>query len=157
MLRLKEAINDCGIQQTAIVEATGFGKTQVSLSLKTGKLPADAAKFTAGVIALVNREPKLIAWLDERSLAVPALLDDLAAEGTLTLPTPDPEALITTLAGRVVIGEKVAAHEIIKLTRVAHYLLGQIRFHAGLAAPEIRAEAAAILGWQYETGKNNAR
>lgn len=75
MLRLKLALEECGIKQKALCDATGFGKTQVSLTLSTGKLPANAEKFLNGVSQLVDADNRLIDWLVDRDLTTVDLCD----------------------------------------------------------------------------------
>jgi hypothetical protein len=139
MLRLKQAINDCGISQQAVVQATGFSKTQVSLTLNRGALPVNAEKFTDGVVALVQREPKLEDWLSERNFNVERLFDNLAENQKSVEAKPtDLAHLIYRLAGQATIDGGLGRETALRLVKATHLL--------SLAAmPQIAAEAAAIL------------
>jgi hypothetical protein len=152
MLRLKQAIDDCKIQQKSVVEATGFGKTQVSLTLKTGCLPADAKKFMDGVYQLISESQLLCDWLSKNQLAANQLFDaveggrDVACNVSTEAPQERLGNMVATIAGRACIDpELICPEDIVRLARTATYLTLQLTYHAGFAAPEILREAAAIL------------
>ncbi|MDA8428160.1 MAG: hypothetical protein M0T70_02785 [Geobacteraceae bacterium] len=63
MLRLKAVLDELKIPQQALVQASGWSKAQVSISLSSGKLPANAEKFIADVIAFINATPVIEEWL----------------------------------------------------------------------------------------------
>lgn len=156
MLRLKQALEECGIKQKALCEATGFGKTQISLTLSTGKLPANADKFLAGVTALVAADNRLTDWLVDRgSLSVHSLCDILPDPGqdepVLPLPAPATlDRLLCDIAGRAALEnfDDPIAELIIRLARTTSYLHRKMAVMAGQDAPwmlRIEARAAEIL------------
>lgn len=152
MLRLKQALDECGIPQKSVVEATGFSKTQVSLTLSSGKLPADAERFMNGVYELISDSPRLCDWLKEHHSAASQLFEEIPSGPPLSKGgadrrgdlSADPETIIVCLAGKEAI-EGLEQIEIIRLARAAHYLLIQARYYAGFKAAEITAATTDIL------------
>jgi hypothetical protein len=63
MLRLKACLDELKIPQQALVQGTGWSKAQVSISLSTGRLPANTEKFITDVISFVNDTPAIGEWL----------------------------------------------------------------------------------------------
>lgn len=63
MLRLKGFLEELKVPQMAVVNATGWSKTQISLTLSTGKFPADADKFRADVLAFIKGNATILAGL----------------------------------------------------------------------------------------------
>lgn len=153
MLRLKLALDECGIKQKALCDASGFGKTQVSLTLSSGKLPANAEKFRVGVRDLVEGNICLVEWLDRNNMTVPDLCKDIWEEDPDTLPLPAPATLgrlLCDIAGRAVLndGDEFAVEIIIQLARTVSYLHREMSILVGHDAPwmvRTEAEAAAIL------------
>ncbi len=78
MLRLKVAIDECKISQQTIVDLTGWSKTQISITLNTGKLPAAADKFRDDIIRFITTQPKLCDWCGSHGIAPAALLQIVA-------------------------------------------------------------------------------
>lgn len=155
MLRLKQAMDELKIPQQAFVAASGWSKTQVSLTFNSGKLPANESKFTADVQAFAETRPELIAWLGERGLAVPALCDNLAEQPDNSAPA-DLDRALCEVAGRSVLTASVPRETVIGLARVARLLLNKLHSLAGADAPytmRIEAAACAMLnGTQPEGG-----
>lgn len=160
MLRLKLALDECDIRQKALCEATGFGKTQISLTLSSGKLPANADKFTAGIATLAFTTPALGEWMDRNNMTVADLCKDIWEEDpnqggsqTAPLPLPAPATLprlLCDIAGRAVLnGDDDPQNEmIIRLARAVDYLHTTLLDLVGDGAPYIartEAAAAAIL------------
>lgn len=129
MLRLKEALKECGIRQQEVVRATGFGKTQISLTLSSGKLPAGEEKFKAGVIELVAGT-KLGEWLEKRGMRVESLFEVVTAAEEPAGASPTSADLDTALinyAGLVALGQSLNSDEALSLIRVSRYLLFKVR------------------------------
>lgn len=156
MLRLKQALEECGIKQKALCEVTGFGKTQISLTLSTGKLPANAEKFLAGVTELVAADNRLTDWLADRgSLSVHSLCDILPDPGQdeSVLPLPAPATLpriLCDIAGRAALEnfDDPQAEMIMRLARTISYLHRKMGAMAGHDAPwtiQTETRAAEIL------------
>ncbi|MDK9716712.1 MAG: hypothetical protein OEL57_02250 [Trichlorobacter sp.] len=148
MLRLKQAMDELKIPQQAFVAASGWSKTQVSLTLNSGKLPANAGKFAADVQAFAETRPELIAWLGCRGLTVPALCDNLAEPAADNSATADLERALCEVAGRAVLMVSVPRETVIGLARVAGLLLDKLHSLAGADAPytlRIEAKACAML------------
>jgi len=141
MLRLKQALIDCGIQQKAVVAYTGFGKTQVSLSLSSGKLPADAERFKDGVVKLVG-ESKLFAWLDEHGMNVDQLFEDVGNPPRSPFhevgSEEDLNQSLYNIAGRAALDGGLSRTTALRLVRAVHFL-------SLTARPELAREAAVIL------------
>lgn len=159
MLRLKLALEECGIKQKALCDATGFGKTQVSLTLSTGKLPANADKFLEGVTKLVAADNRLTDWLVDRgSLSVHSLCDILSDPGQSPAPaalTVNPglnelECILYEIAGRAALApdDSLNNRVIIMMAQATIHLRRKMANMAGHDAPwtlRTEAEAAAIL------------
>jgi|GEM_PF-6375449 len=82
MLRLKTCLDELRIPQQSLVAATGWSKAQVSITLSTGKLPANSEKFIADVLRFVYDTPVIRDWLKLMQLSVSDLfqrMDDAAA------------------------------------------------------------------------------
>lgn len=152
MLRLKQALEECGIKQKALCDATGFGKTQISLTLSSGKLPANVDKFTAGIATLAFTTPALGEWMDRNNMTVADLCKDVWEEDPAadTLPLPAPATLprlLCDIAGRAVLnGDDDPQNEmIIRLARVIDYLHTTLLDLVGDGAPWMeRTEAATV-------------
>ncbi|HEX9080255.1 MAG TPA: hypothetical protein VF795_11750 [Desulfuromonadaceae bacterium] len=151
MLILKQALTECAIQQKAVCKATGFGKSQVSQTLATGRLPADAEKFMNGVYELIAESQRLSDWLKEHRIAASQLFEVVIESGAgLPAPGRSPAErlgeLVAAMAGRALIDpELIATEDIARLARTTTFLAHQLTFHAGFAAPEILTEAAHIM------------
>jgi hypothetical protein len=155
MLRLKQALSDCGIPNQALVKISGCSKALVSRTLATGVFPPqDAEKFKAGVARMVGDDARLIDWMNDRHMHI----DDLYAKvrapeqsQTLSLPSPDTlPRLLCDIAGRAVLNDSgdFANEMIIQLARTASFLHRKMAEMAGHDAPwtmRTEAEAAAIL------------
>lgn len=141
MLRLKQCLDDCRIKQQELVRASGWSKTQISLTLKTGILPVNNEKFRADVHAFVVGHPRISLWLNDHRLTPDDLLCD-----TATSPVESDcniEQMILAIAGRAAICS--GDNNIVNLARAALYLLEQIYVHAGVAGTAIAANTAEIL------------
>ncbi|MFZ2948072.1 MAG: hypothetical protein WA003_01185 [Desulfuromonadaceae bacterium] len=165
MLRLKQAMDECKILQQSLASASGWSKTQISLTLNSGKLPANSAKFANDVVMFVSHNPPLKKWLETNGLAVDALLKDVWEEdvtplnpplskgGSETLPLPAPASLprlLCDIAGRAVLNDSDddANEMIIQLARTTSYLHREMAVLVGADAPymiRVEAQAAAIL------------
>lgn len=154
MLRLKLALEECGIKQKALCDATGFGKTQISLTLSTGKLPANAEKFRRGVFTLVAEKNGLMGWLTSHDMTAADLCKDAWEEETdPVLPLPSPATLprlLCDIAGRAVLNsdETGSSEMIIRLARATSYLhrkMADMVGHDAAWTVRTEAEAAAIL------------
>lgn len=148
MLRLKLAMDELGIPQQEFVKCSGWSKTQVSLTLNSGKLPANADKFRADVMAFVEIHTELTAWLAERDLLVSALWDNLAEPAADAAAPADLERALCEVAGRAVLMVSVPRETVIGLARAAGLLLDKLHSLAGADAPytiRIEAEACAML------------
>lgn len=148
MLRLKQVMDELGIPQKALVNASGFGKSQVSLTLNKGVLPVDAGKFIAGVTKLLDYYPRLQTWLTDNNV----LIEELC------LPVPDATAKPATganleralceIAGQAVLMASVPRETVIGLARATGHLLDQLRSLNGADTPytlRIESEACALL------------
>lgn len=148
MLRLKQALNDCKVPQQAFVAASGWSKTQVSLTLNTGNLPKDKGKFAAAVVTFALGNPLLVKWLDDRQLPPESLLETIpgttAPAALAHQPEDEMETVLVYLIGKATIGA-VEGADAVRLAMAAHYLYGQARYYAGFQAPEIDAALADIL------------
>ncbi|MFA7465064.1 MAG: hypothetical protein WCY54_08405 [Syntrophales bacterium] len=122
MLRLKEALKDCGIQQQELVKVTGFGKTQVSLTLSTGKLPVGEEKFRGGVSSLVEASTGLQGWLEKRGLNVDSLFE-VVEEPDVNAQPAELDAALINFAGRVALGQSLNPRETLSLIRISRHLL----------------------------------
>ena len=146
MLRLKQALHDCGIPQKKVVEATGFGKTQVSLTLSTGKLPADEDRFKDGVVQLVKEATLLGSWLANRSMNVERLFDAITPPASGHPPLDkggaggviDLETQLYALAGRACINGGLSSGTALRLIKALHFISLTI-------SPILAANAAAFL------------
>lgn len=148
MLRLKQCLNDCKVPQQAFVAASGWSKTQVSLTLKTGNLPKDKATFATAVVAFALGNPLIIKWLDDRQLHPESLLETIpfppAPPARADQPECNMETLLVYLVGKATIGG-VENSDVVRLAMAAHYLYTAARHYAGFQLPEIDAELADIL------------
>ena len=139
MLRLKLALRDCKIPQKAVVDATGFGKTQVSLTLSTGKLPADGDKFANGIHRLVSMTPALQEYLKGNEMPIEMLFD--LVEETPIAPKTAPADLNTqlcTLAVRAYLDGGLSRGNALRLVKACQLL--------SLSVPvALTASAASIL------------
>lgn len=148
MLRLKQAMDELKIPQQAFVAASGWSKTQVSLTFNSGKLPANADKFRADVMAFVEINTELTAWLAARNLLVSSLWDNLAEPAADNSTPADLERALCEVAGRAVLMVSVPRETVIGLARVAGLLLDKLHSLAGADAPytmRIEAKACAML------------
>lgn len=147
MLRLKQALTDCGIQQKALITATGFGKSQISQTLSSGQLPANADKFKNGVYHLIAEENGLSEWLLNNGLQSHQLFDNLSQPAVAAEPPaypPDFDQSLIFLTGKNILGglDRV---DVIQLCRAANFLADAVRYHSGLRASDILRGAAEIL------------
>jgi hypothetical protein len=153
MLRLKQALDECEIPQQALVVASGWSKTQISVTLNSGKLPANSAKFSNDVVMFVNHNPPLKKWLETNGMAIDALLKDVWEEMPETLPLPSPASLprlLCDIAGRAALEnfDDPQAEMIMRLARTTSYLHRKMADMAGHDAPwtiQTETRAAEIL------------
>ncbi|MDD2853882.1 MAG: hypothetical protein PHY09_18495 [Desulfuromonadaceae bacterium] len=159
MLLLKLALDECGIKQKVLCDATGFGKTQVSLTLSTGKLPANADKFLDGVNKLVAADNRLTDWLVDRgNLSVHSLCDIISEPGQVAAPiaaNTNPalnglECLLYEIAGRAALAPDDSLNNkvIIMMAQATIHMRRKMAAMVGHDAPwtvRTEAEAAAIL------------
>lgn len=134
MLRLKQALQECGILQKAFGEASGWSKTQISLTLGSGKLPADKERFVSDVIRFVQMNEPLAEWLGVQNLPAVALLETVGST-PLTLQNDPVDAQNLTagpclqdrlllIAGEAAMfPDDIDVADIITLTRACSYLL----------------------------------
>lgn len=147
MLRLKQVMDELKIPQKSLVTATGLSKTQISLTLNSGKLPVNEDKFKAGAVNLVRDTPEIVEWLVERSMNVERLFESLAVAADET-ESPRLERALCEVAGRAVLMVSVPRETVIGLARAAGLLLDKLHSLAGADAPytiRIEAEACAML------------
>ena len=152
MLRLKQALQECGIPQKVFVDASGWSKTQISLTLGSGKLPAGRERFVSDVMRFVQTHDELASWLAERSLPAVALLEtgekpgpgtgDKGRKGEKSFaptqsPVPGPglyDRLLMIAGEAAMFPDDIAAVDIIVLTRACSYLLMRLEpFSTGTA------------------------
>jgi len=148
MLRLKQAMDELKIPQQEFVKQSGWSKTQVSLTLNSSKLPANADKFRADVMAFVEVNTELASWLTERDLLISSLWDNLAEPAADAVVTADLERALCEVAGRAVLMVSVPRGTVIGLARAAGLLLDKLHSLVGADAPytiRIEAEACAML------------
>jgi len=127
MLRLKQALKECGINQQAVCRATGFSKTQVSLTLSTGKMPVGAEKFRDGVIELAERTD-LDALMKQRGMTVDQLFEVIEEPGkeVKTDAQSELDTALINYAGRVALGQSLNSKEMLTLIRISRHLLFRI-------------------------------
>lgn len=77
MLRLKTCLDELKIPHQALVQATGWSKTQVSITLSTGRLPANSEKFIADVLRFVYDTQVIRDWLKLMQLSVSDLFQQV--------------------------------------------------------------------------------
>lgn len=80
MLRLLVCMEECGIPQKDLVTATGWSKTQVSITLNTGRLPVNADEFRADVTRFVVDHDLIPGWLDANGVAIADLFLPVVSE-----------------------------------------------------------------------------
>lgn len=143
MLKLKIAMDELNITQKALVLASGVSKTQISLTLNKGTLPADQTKLRAGVDRLLELYPDLQFWLNEREETVEDLLTPVpqASANTMTAA----EQALCELAGRAVLMDAVPGNLALRLARTTGYLLGETRRLAGYQREMIDNEVFRLL------------
>lgn len=147
MLRFKQAMDKLKIPQQEFVKYSGWSKTQVSLTLNSGKLPVDSAKFASNVVLFaLEVRPEIGEWVTAQGLIIESLLDDLSMPESE--PAPDLERVLCEIAGRSLLcipaseGDK---NLITRLASVSHYLFTALRDLAGEDAPYMaRVEAGAV-------------
>lgn len=147
MLRLKQALEECGIQQKALAEITGFGKTQISLTLNSGKLPANRDKFVNGVFALVGQENGLSDWLvlnhlDTADLCSPVGGPAAAAPADHSA---DLERTLCEIAGRTVLAVNEGPDMTLRLARATAFLHTALRTLVGQDTPWLQNNSIAVL------------
>jgi hypothetical protein len=157
MLRLKLALQECGIPQQNFVRSSGFSKALISRVLKSGELPRDVEKFKESVSLLVAQSPGLQEWLGVKGLMLDNLLEIIippaprslgGAEGNPTLN--ELECLLYEVAGRAALAPDDCLNNmvIIRMAQVTIFLRRKIAEMVGHDAPwtvQTEAEAAAIL------------
>lgn len=143
MLKLKEALKACNIKQTALVAATGFGKTQVSLTLKSGKLPVDDVRWRAGVATLIKQTPALQQWLDASGLEEHDLYE--SDETVVKAPAQSLEQALCEITGRAVLSGRGDSTLVTRLARTVYYLFVSLRDVVGDASPYASHKESAAL------------
>lgn len=78
MLRLKACLDECGIPHKDLATATGWSKTQISITLNSGRLPANAEKFRDDVHNFIVADYRIRNWLDTSGLQIVELFEMLA-------------------------------------------------------------------------------
>lgn len=152
MLRLKQALMDCGISQQALVKASGYSKALISRTLTFGVLPQDADKFKAGVARLVGDDARLIDWLNDRHMHT----EDLYAK--VYNPSPfalalnpafnELECALYELAGRAVLSADGLSGLVIRLVQATIHLRRKMAETVGHDSPFVErteTELMAIL------------
>lgn len=140
MLRALVCIQDLGITQTAVANATGWSRSQINQTFRSGKLPADAERFRAGIRMWAEKTEEVCLWLGERGLSFEALCDRIVEPKTADL-----AAALDTLVTRTIIGGPRTT-DLLNSIRVNRYLLHRIK-EIGLkeTIASIEAEAAGML------------
>ena len=146
MLRLKQVMDELKIPQKRLVTATGLSKTQISLTLNSGRLPVNEDKFKDGAASLVRDTPEIIEWLAERSMNVERLFESLAVAADETKSLSLDKAL-WEVVGRAVLIQPEPEETIIALARIAGHLMGEIRHLAGHEAPYVARLETQVCGW----------
>ncbi|BCS54527.1 hypothetical protein [Geobacter sp. SVR] len=147
MLRLKQAMDELKIPQQEFVKYSGWSKTQVSLTFKTGKLPADSAKFAGSVVLFAcEARPEIEAWVAEQGLIVENLLDNL--DDSAAPPAPDLERCLCEIAGRAMLANATSRSMVIDLARACDLLRRRLVDLVGPDAPymvKIEGEVSKLL------------
>jgi hypothetical protein len=153
MLRLKQCLSECKIPQKAFCDATGRSKTQVSLTLSSGELPANRTKFIDDVISFAHANDKIMSWLIGCGLAPEHLLEttdvDHDHEVAAIVDGGSPlERHITHLIGHALIDGEMSGDLLIGLARCTRQLLGELRSYVKDASElaEIEDFAASLIG-----------
>lgn len=144
MLRLKQAMDDCNIKQKAFCTASGWSKTQVCLTLNTGKLPANSAKFASDVVHFACDNPALDEWLKNQGLEVEALLDDLS-QPAAPKADPDLERALAEIAGRALLNHHPYSYMVTCLARGANHLLKKLTDLTGEDNPYLKRTKAEVI------------
>lgn len=76
MLRLKQCFEECGIPQKDLVTATGWSKTQISITFSTGRLPVNAERFRADVTDFAANDVRIREWLAVSNLEIADLFTE---------------------------------------------------------------------------------
>ena len=142
MLRALVCIRELGISQAEVARETGWSRSQINQTFRSGKLPADAERFRAGLRKWAHTSAAVLCWLDGRRLGVEALCDRLVEPGT---PSADLAGALTALVARThMTGPRT--DDLLRLTRVTLYLLDRVK-EIGLknTIASIEAEAAGML------------
>jgi len=148
MLRLKQVMDELNISQKALVNASGFGKSQVSLTLNKGVLPVNAEKFIAGVTQLQRYYPRLQEWLQANNMTIEELCQPVPDATAQPATGANLERALCEIAGQAVLMVAVPRDTVIGLARATGHLLDQLRHLNGEDAPytlRIEAEACALL------------
>ena len=152
MLRLKQALADCGIPHQALVKISGCSKALVSRTLASGVLPPqDAEKFKAGVARMVGDDARLIDWLNERHMHIEDLyakIRDPAEAAPVNPALNELECTLYELAGRAALAADGLNGMMIRLAQATILLRRKLAETVGHDAPFVvraEAEATAIL------------
>lgn len=140
MLRLKECLHICNISQSTIAAEIGWSRTQVSLTLNSGRFPVAAERFRARVRKFAEGNTLIMTWLSVRNLSVDALFDDLSG-CELSL-----ETQINALLGAAMLRGPLTT-DITRLGRVSLFLLATMQTQGeGIDMTEIEKEASILIG-----------
>lgn len=150
MLRLKQVMNECGIPQKLLVEATGFGKSQISQTLSTGKLPADVDKFRKGVARLIEGNDCLVEHMKMTYMEIDDLLETVSEQAAPAVPPlfAMREELYRIVGSAVLLRQPVELDQLIRMADTILYLRGTLGNLVGPDAPftlNTETEAFKIL------------
>lgn len=138
MLRALVCIRELGISQADVARETGWSRSQINQTFRTGKLPADAERFRAGMRKWAAGQEEVLVWLHEEQLSVEALCDRMDA-------TADLGTALADLVTRMHLNGP-RTDDLLRLTRVTLYLLDTVKKTAPVhAITRIEAEAAGML------------
>lgn len=152
MLRLKQALTDCGIANQALVKISGCSKALISRTLSTGALPPqDTEKFKAGVARMVGDDARLIDWLNDRHMHIEDLYAKIRDPEEAAVVNPalnELECALYELAGRAALAAESMSGAVIRMAQATIYLRRKISEMIGRDCQwttQVEAEAAAIL------------
>ena len=138
MLRALVCIRELGISQADVARETGWSRSQINQSFRSGKLPADAERFRAGIRKWAEATEAVLTWLAEEQLSVEALCDRMDA--VVDLGTALENLIIRTHHN----GPRT--DDLLRLTRVTLYLAASLKKVAPInAIASIEAEAVGML------------
>lgn len=136
MSLLKQCIKELKISQASLADGIGWSRTAVNLFLNKGRVPVDAERFKAGVRLFAEKNPEMLAWLDQQDLTIEDFFPGPVKSGDLR------HALADVLGQALRTGPRLDM--ITKLAIVSDYLLGTLRNITDTA--QIEAAGVGMLG-----------